>query len=299
MKTTNKETGEIQETGMVLAGNARADMTFRSELEPHNMAEIFKLSEALATTGICGVKSATDMVVRALTGRDLGLSFMQSMNNVFVVHGRPSLSARMMHALCLQSPLCEEFRCVKTDTTIASYRVKRRGEEAEEISFTIDQAKAAGLLDRGDNAAAKAADAWQAWRAEKLRARAITTAARMKFPEAINGMYSTEELREEPSLSRENELVGEVVAPVVNAASRDFVAEATSIKADVDALTFGSNGKPVRERIERWDGPADMKATLEAAYNTKKAELKKGKPVPATPPSQPGDGEQERLPGQD
>lgn len=254
---------------------------FRMEMEPRNLSELFTLASTLAKTGICGCTRPEDVIVRALTGRDLGLTVMQSLRAIYNVEGRPALDASLIHALCLQHPLCEEFKCIKTDAKIATYRVKRRGEDAEEISFTIEQADAAGLLGRGATEEAKAKSNWSRWRPQMLRARAKSEAARMKFPEAIIGMYSAEEIRD--GADRENELVGEVVPntpPTVHAAERDFDSECLAFEKRIETAGSGADMKLVRTDLEAWDAPEQYKKATQERYAAKAAEIRKAKDAP-------------------
>ena len=281
-----------QSAAMVLAPNE--GVGFNLELEPRDLASLFTLATTLAKTGICKVTSPEDVIVRALAGRDLGLTMMQSLRGIYVVHGRPSIAADVLHALCLRDATCEQFDCVFTDRTKAVYRVKVRGKPAKDIEFTIEQARDAGLLDRGDTPAAKAADAWQTWRAEKLRARCKTTAARMEFPHVGMGLYTQDELREMPPAPGSDEMIGEVVhtpPPKVQPA-RDHEADLTAAIAFINAPPSGTTGKMVREYCNRFladfERPTAIANRLNAAYEAAKARAKN---VAAPPKSDPAASE--------
>ena len=58
----------------------------------------------------------------------------------------------------------------------------------------MDDAKRAGLVDRGKDESAKKANNWNKFPKEMLRARCKAAAARMVAPEALNGMWTSEEL---------------------------------------------------------------------------------------------------------
>jgi hypothetical protein len=278
-----------QNAAMVLAPND--GVGFNLELEPRDLASLFTLATTLAKTGICKVASPEDVIVRALAGRDLGLTMMQSLRGIYVVHGRPSIAADVLHALCLRDPTCEEFDCVFTDRTKATYRVKVRGKPAKEISFTIEQAREAGLLDRGDTPAAKAADAWQTWRAEKLRARCKTTVARMEFPHVGMGLYTQDELREMPRPPDSDEMIGEVIPndPPKVAVVRDWERETAELCAFIADPPPGTTVKMVRERITAWrtvgaTPPEQYNARVLAAYETKAASARNARAAPKSDP---------------
>lgn len=294
---------ELGQAALVLWPN---EAHFKLALEPKNMEELFTLAGVLAKTRICGVSTPEEVIVRALTGRDLGLTLMQSLRGIYDVEGKPAIDASLMHALCLQSHECVQFRCVKTTDEIATYAVQRRGEAPEEISFTIEEAIAAGLVDRGDTADAKKKNNWNRWRRAMLRARAKSNAARMKFPGVIMGMYSGEELRDRAD--REDELIGEIVPPTVHVAARDFDGEVGAFEAQIRAVTSSATGKPVRAAIEAWDGPAATKAQLVERYSARAEELRKARAAgtsaapaspPAVPTAPPSEPKAERQPGED
>ena len=123
-----------------------------------------------------------DVFVTVMHGLDLGLRPMQALNLVYVVKGRPSLSAEGMRSLILDAG--HELE-IESDDKKATVRARRNGSDRwVEASFTVEQAKKAKLS--GAN--------WDAYTEDMLVARATVRLARRYFPDVTNGLASAEEL---------------------------------------------------------------------------------------------------------
>jgi len=158
---------------------------YNRALEPASQEQAKSLAVDLAKIGLCGCKSPVDALTRILTGRELGLSAMQAMRGIYVVDGKPALDAGLMHSLCLQSPECERFDCIEQSDASVTYLVKRKGRQEIRVTWTMDDAKRAGLVGKQN---------WTKFPRQMLHARAKAEAARMVFPDKLFGLYSPEEL---------------------------------------------------------------------------------------------------------
>lgn len=192
--------GKILEDIGMTTSNGTTSMTLRQEpaplakteaanpigaLEPRNFDEGMRLAQVVVKAGMFGVKNEADAFMRIATGMGLGLSAYQSLRGIFVINGKPGISADLMHALCLQSPDCEHFEQVSTSPTKATFSAKRKGGKRTELSFTIEEAKQAGLLNNPQYAK---------YPARMLEARCKAALARLVFPERMHGLYTPEEL---------------------------------------------------------------------------------------------------------
>jgi len=92
-----------------------------------------------------------------------------------------------MVACAQSSGFCEYFRCVESDSKIATYETKRRGSEPVQRSFTIADAKTASLLGN---------PTWKKYPAAMLRARCKADLARDVYPDAVAGVYTDDEAAE-------------------------------------------------------------------------------------------------------
>jgi len=178
----------------------------RHAYEPRSWQDAAQMAEALVRSGMLpkGVAKPAAALAVIVQGREFGLTAMQSLRSIHVIDGKPTFSADMMVALVHRSGLAEFFRCVETTGEIATFETRRKGEpSATRLSFTVDDAKAAGLLGRGP---------WSKHRAEMLRARAKSNLARLVFPDVLAGVYSPGELGGDEPLQADA-VVAEVIEP--------------------------------------------------------------------------------------
>ena len=123
-------------------------------------------------------------------GMEIGLKPLQAMQNIAVINGRPSLWGDAVIALARSSPLCE-YIIEEDDGHTATCKVKRRGEPEQSRSFSMDDAKAAGLLGKQGP--------WTQYpkRMRQMRARAF--AVRDVFPDVLKGLPVAEEVMDTPT----------------------------------------------------------------------------------------------------
>lgn len=154
------------------------------EVVPRTMAELQTLATHAAKTRFFGCETPEQALLIMMTGRDLGLSYTQSLRAFSVIKGRPSLTADGAVALCLAAPRCEYFRCVSADDTQATWETKRSGGEPVRSTFTIKDAERAGLN----------TEVWKKYPKRMLSARAKIFLARDVYPEILVGLYDPDEL---------------------------------------------------------------------------------------------------------
>lgn len=157
--------------------------------EPSNISEAIKLAQILVSSRLLPKAVATPEAAFAIiaTGRELGLTAMQSLRSIHVVEGKPTLSADLMIAIAKRAPECEYIKLVESTDLIATYETKRRGEVGDptRMSWTIEQAKNAGLTGK---------DNWRKYPAAMLRARCAAAICRAVYPDTLLGVYETDEL---------------------------------------------------------------------------------------------------------
>jgi hypothetical protein len=135
-------------------------------------------------------------------GAELGLKPLQALQNLAIINGRPSLWGDAVIALVRGSALCE-YVVEEDDGSRAVCKVKRRGEPEQTRTFSMNDAKAAGLAGKQGP--------WTQYpkRMRQMRARAF--ALRDVFPDVLRGLPVAEELMDIPSEKHMG--VAEVVAP--------------------------------------------------------------------------------------
>jgi len=165
------------------------------EFEPRSLGELGQMAKWIAASGLAPRDlrgKPADVMIVIMFGRNFGLTTMQSLQNIYVVEGRPSMSAALMEGLCRDSGLCKRWTRVKSDHLECVLSVQRKDDaEPREFRWTIEDAKRA-LLVKED----KPSSNWMKYPRQMLLARCRADAAREVFPEVMSGVYSREEAEE-------------------------------------------------------------------------------------------------------
>ncbi len=191
---------------MVVAPLAKAQPVDESRtFEPGSIAEAFHLAGILVKSRLLPDSVQTPEAAFAIiaTGRELGLTAMQSLRSIHVIKGKTILSADLVAALVKsRRDVCAYFMLVESTTERATYRTQRVGEpEPTTLTFTFEDAKRAQVTGNPN---------WTKFPAAMLRARAITALARAVYPDLAMGIYDDDEVAAQPATSQP---VYEVVKP--------------------------------------------------------------------------------------
>lgn len=260
---------------MALVTNTNIDATMA--FEPSDFRGAIELAKTLVASRLLpkSVQTPEAAFTIIMTGRELGLTAMQSLRSIHVIEGKPTLSADLMLALVKKSADCEYFRLVESTDAVATYETKRRGEPCPtRMSFTIADAQRAQVTGK---------DNWRKYPAAMLRARAITALARAVYPDTAMGLYDPDELTQAPPQT----VASEVIRAVPEPAAEDDGGEAfdafckrlaeAKTRSDVDAI--GQDFAKVAESLppavvasfrrvfasKRAATPSDVEATQAAA----------------------------------
>ncbi len=159
--------------------------------EPENATQAAKLAGWLSKSSLIPDTlrgKPADILVILITAHELGISPMQAVRGINVIKGRPVLSADLMVAMVVKNrEVCEYFRLVESSTKFAAYEAKRKGSEPVSLTYTIEEAKAAGLTSNA---------VWTKHTAAMLRARCSSALARAVFPDLVMGIYTPDESQE-------------------------------------------------------------------------------------------------------
>jgi hypothetical protein len=154
-------------------------------------AEIKDLAISIADSGyFADAVEASQAVVKVMYGRELGISPMASMSNVYIVKGRPSLSALLIGAIIRRSGVYD-FRVLEhTNKKCVIEFVRRTGPGTSEIlgvsPFTIEDAVTAGLAH---------SETYKKYPRNMLYSRAMSNGARWYTPDIFGGaVYTPDEL---------------------------------------------------------------------------------------------------------
>lgn len=162
-----------------------------------------------------GIKAAYSLAAAILYGAELGMTALQAAQNVFDVHGQPSVYARTMVAQVRQwidKRVAQGLASADPDTGDAIWEVSasptrvvwaaRRAGKTASAEWTPQRAETAGFTKN---------EKYQKQPIEMLRAKAMTEVCRILFQDVLLGMaYSVEELQLEHGVSVQ------VVRPATN-----------------------------------------------------------------------------------
>jgi hypothetical protein len=168
-----------------------------------SLDEAWRLSKALSMANLMPYNlrgKDPDVLAILLYGQDLGLSPMQSIQGIYVVEGRPSISAQLWLALVRRAG----HRVSVLEHTAETCTVHIvRGDTGEEhkATFTLAEAVAAKRVEiREGKPFARSEKGkplpWELYPRAMLLARAVSQCCRFIAPEIALGFYSQDEVEE-------------------------------------------------------------------------------------------------------
>jgi hypothetical protein len=134
-----------------------------------------------------------NVMVAMQWGAEIGLGPLQAMQNIAVINGRPSIWGDAALALVRGHPACVAVREGvegEGDARHGWCEVTRKGDQPQRRSFSIGDAKKAGLWGK--------AGPWQQYPDRMLQLRARGFAIRDVFPDALRGVITAEEAQDMP-----------------------------------------------------------------------------------------------------
>jgi len=196
----------------IYQGNPRmnmipAPMTQPASLHPwlpQSFDQLLVFAEHLSKSTLVPVSyqgNPSACLVAMQFGASLGINPLQSIQNIAVINGRPSLWGDAALALVRASPLCESISERREgETAICS--VKRRGEPVQQRTFSKNDAMRAGLWGRKGP--------WSEYPARMLQMRARSFALRDVFPDVLFGITLAEEAQDIAALETQTD-TGEII----------------------------------------------------------------------------------------
>jgi hypothetical protein len=184
-------------------------------------------------------------------GNELGMKAIQAIQNIAVINGRPAIWGDAVIALVRSSPLCEYVQEEDNGHT-ATCKVKRRGEPEQYRTFSMDDAKTAGLLGKQGP--------WTQYpkRMRQMRARAF--ALRDVFPDVLRGMPVAEEVMDIPRDMGTAEVVSAWTPEQITAAD-----EAAAKGAKAYVTFWKSLGTEVQQKLAGTKDHQDFKDQAQRA----------------------------------
>jgi hypothetical protein len=132
---------------------------------------------------------AADILVAVQMGAELGLKPIQALQNIAVINGKPSVYGDALLALVQAHSSFEDIKewyDEKTNTAFCT--VKRKNQTEHTVSFSIEDAKKAGLWGK--------TGPWTQYPKRMMQMRARGFALRDKFADALGGLITVEEAQD-------------------------------------------------------------------------------------------------------
>jgi hypothetical protein len=162
-------------------------MSFTSK----TLEEIQPIAEVFVKSGIFDdVKDIAKAIVKVMAGKEIGLSPLESMMNLYIVKNRIAANSKVVSSLIKKSTKYDYVidKLDEEECTVSIWQIfKNATDTAKEIgksTFTKKDAARAGLINK---------DNWKNYPRNMLFARAIANAARWYCPDVYCG-YVEEEL---------------------------------------------------------------------------------------------------------
>jgi len=156
-----------------------------------NVDELGRIGKMLAVSGYFDQdrnidRAIAQMAVKVMAGRELGYGPFASANGIHIIKGKPAVSANLMAAAVKAHPQYD-YRVRAMDDSAVSVEFFQDGESIGVSSFSIDDAKSAGLMSN---------NTWKSYPRNMLFARAISNGVRWYCPDVFagNAVYVPEEL---------------------------------------------------------------------------------------------------------
>lgn len=237
-------------------------------LAPTNMKEAMEFAGLLAKSDIVPKDyqgKPGNVLVAIQWGMEIGLQPMQAMQNIAVINGRPSIWGDAMIALVRACPAFEYINETQTDKE-ATCVIKRKGEPEAVRTFSLEDAKRAGLMGKSGP--------WTQYPKRMMQMRARSWALRDVFPDVLKGMICAEEAldsgprdvtpvtRTAANLERLRQTKAEP-EPQPDNAAMDACLDAIARCGDLDQLRAAAKTFPATLTD-------DQKATVAAAYAERK-----------------------------
>ena len=233
-------------------------------MTPRTFDEALKFAELMSKSDLVP-KDFKDkpgnILVAIQKGQEVGLSPMAALETIAVINGRASLWGDGLLGIVQASPSYEWIDESQCSEKAGACTVKRKGEQPYTATFTLEDAKRAGLLGK--------AGPWTQYTKRMLQLRARGFALRDKFADVLKGLVAAEEAMDTVTIlpaesdqpkpeSLKDKLKAQLPAPETSEPSRQEdglnpAVEAGSIPANQDAPAPKSAAEFAKNMADKMD----------------------------------------------
>lgn len=170
------------------------------------MADVMKMAQAVASSGLFGVKDANQAMALMLVAQAEGRHPALAARDYDIIQGRPAKKTEAMLRDFLENQGKVEWH--QLDDAMASATFSHPSGGSVRIDWDMGRAKAAGLATR---------DMWRKYPRQMLRSRCVSEGIRTVCPMATSGMYVPEEIRD---IGPEKDITPDPITPKSGAKER-------------------------------------------------------------------------------
>ena len=172
------------DTRRSLAGMSTAPWT-----QPQTLEDAWRLAKMIAGSKMAPkhITCPEDAMLIMMHGAAIGIDPASAIQHIAAINGKPYVEASIKRALVLRSPQCEYMRLLESTGEVATWETQRVGDPPVRMSFSLAEAKGAGLTSK---------DNWRAWAPDMLRARASSKLCDAVYPDVTMGVSLRDEIEE-------------------------------------------------------------------------------------------------------
>lgn len=152
---TNEVEQEADDSDMGMSVNSASFLPQTPQIYSEDFNDVFLavkaldsmniLANTLVKSGLCPFKKPEDVILAIITGKQFNLPYMASINNIYVVNGKPTLSAHLHRALLLREGVHYEkvydfepmYQFFKTDKDGAFVKVPHPTDQNKTIAVPV------------------------------------------------------------------------------------------------------------------------------------------------------------------
>jgi hypothetical protein len=160
-----------------------------------NIEQVWRTARLIRQSGMAPTSFRNDqqIVIAVLRALELRIPIFQALEGMSVINNRIGIMGDLALALVQGSGLLEKKSVEYTgegDELVCTLTIKRKGRSAQPYTFSVKEARNAGLYDRSTT--------WKGYPRRMCYYRALGFALRDEFPDVLKGIKTTEELMDYP-----------------------------------------------------------------------------------------------------
>lgn len=180
-------------------------------IEIQTLEQLWWMANRIAQSGMMpkGCQNVSSLVVRAQYGMSVGLGFMQSIQAVADINGRPSVWGKHVKGLIMASGKCESWKeeivgsdPFKDDYTVRITSSRKDIKDEAVVEFSTAHARRAGLMDK---------DLYKKYPEDMIRHKAVARMADRLYPDVLAGLSVAEDIQDAIDITSTAEVINEPV----------------------------------------------------------------------------------------